>query len=341
MTTTRTIVAAACALLLAACGKGSKSSGSDAGCVPFDAGTASSALVQQGLSIIEQRSCQQCHGGLLSGNNDGVNVPGTNIIQYPPNLSSDPATGLGCWTDDQIVRAILYGIDNEGAVMCPPMPQWADAGMTDSDARAVVAFLRTLPPVVNNVDQGPSCTCTTTSDCGNAALTCVNQICEPGVSLPGDAGPSDAGSSDAGPSDAGNSDAGSFDAGDSDAGSFDAGNSDAGSFDAGNSDAGSFDAGNSDAGTFDAGDSDAGSFDAGNSDAGTLDAGDSDAGSFDAGDDSDAGDSDAGSFDAGDDSDAGDSDAGSLDAGDSDAGSSDAGAPGRRPRLRRSGYSAQ
>ena len=281
MTTTRTIVAAACALLLAACGKGSKSSGSDAGCVPFDAGTASSALVQQGLSIIEQRSCQQCHGGLLSGNNDGVNVPGTNIIQYPPNLSSDPATGLGCWTDDQIVRAILYGIDNEGAVMCPPMPQWADAGMTDSDARAVVAFLRTLPPVVNNVDQGPSCTCTTTSDCGNAALTCVNQICEPGVSLPGDAGPSDAGSSDAGPSDAGNSDAGSFDAGDSDAGSFDAG------------------------------------------------------------DDSDAGDSDAGSFDAGDDSDAGDSDAGSLDAGDSDAGSSDAGAPGRRPRLRRSGYSAQ
>ena len=152
MTTTRTIVAAACALLLAACGKGSKSSGSDAGCVPFDAGTASSALVQQGLSIIEQRSCQQCHGGLLSGNNDGVNVPGTNIIQYPPNLSSDPATGLGCWTDDQIVRAILYGIDNEGAVMCPPMPQWADAGMTDSDARAVVAFLRTLPPVVNNVE---------------------------------------------------------------------------------------------------------------------------------------------------------------------------------------------
>ena len=258
------------AFLLTACGSRSRSqgdAGSDAGCVAFDAGPIDTALAMQGLSIIEQRKCQTCHGETLSGNDNGVQVSGTNITQYPPNLSSDPATGLGCWTNDQIVRAILYGIDNQGAVICPPMPQWADAGMTVADATAVMTFLRTLPPVTNNVASGPDCTCMTNNDC-TQGLICENLICEigPGGLDAGQGNPADAG--DAGAADAG--DAGAADAGD--AGAADAG--DAGDVDAG--DAGEADAG--DAGDVDAGD--AGEADAG--DAGDVDAGD--AGDVDAGD---------------------------------------------------------
>ena len=301
--------------LLAACGSKSSSEedGSDAGCVPFDAGPLDTALAMQGLSIIEQRKCQTCHGETLSGNDNGVQVSGTSITQYPPNLSSDPATGLGCWTNDQIVRAILYGIDNEGAVICPPMPQWADAGMTVADATAVMTFLRTLPPVTNNVPSGPDCTCATNNDC-TQGLICENLICEigpggldAGQGNTGDAGTADAG--DAGEADAG--DAGTADAGD--AGEVDAG--DAGETDAG--DAGEVDAG--DAGEVDAGD--AGEADAG--DAGEVDAGD--AGEADAGDAGEADAGDAGEVDAG--------DAGEADAG--DAGEADAGDAGPSPRHHR------
>jgi len=269
------------AFLLTACGSRSRSqgdAGSDAGCVAFDAGPIDTALAMQGLSIIEQRKCQTCHGETLSGNDNGVQVSGTNITQYPPNLSSDPATGLG-----------------------PPRPQWADAGMTVADATAVMTFLRTLPPVTNNVASGPDCTCMTNNDC-TQGLICENLICEigPGGLDAGQGNPADAG--DAGAADAG--DAGAADAGD--AGAADAG--DAGDVDAG-------DAGEADAG--DAGDVDAG-------DAGEADAGD--AGEVDAGDAGEADAGDAGEADAGD---AGDVDAG--DAGDVDAG--DAGSSSRHHRY--------
>ncbi|MFX5464562.1 hypothetical protein ABTD44_19505, partial [Acinetobacter baumannii] len=81
-----------------------------------------------------------------------------------PNLTPDPTTGLGCWTDDEIARAILDGIDDQGQTLCPIMPRFSDAGIGEAGARALVAFLRSIPVAQNQV---PSSMCTL--DAGDAA----------------------------------------------------------------------------------------------------------------------------------------------------------------------------
>jgi len=127
-----------------------------------DAGPLDDAEVALGQSIVMSHRCTTCHGGTLSGNYDGVMSPTLEGGRaYPPNLTSDPATGLGCWTNEQIENAILNGIDNEGTALCPPMPRWAyltDGGALDAaQAQAVVAFLRSLPIFVNQVPETPDC----------------------------------------------------------------------------------------------------------------------------------------------------------------------------------------
>ncbi len=70
---------------------------------------------------------------------------------YGPNLTNDKATGLGNWTDAQILHALKTGERPDGRVLAPVMP-WQDfAGATDADMNAVVAYLRSLPVIVNKV----------------------------------------------------------------------------------------------------------------------------------------------------------------------------------------------
>jgi hypothetical protein len=134
--------------------------GVDSGpCVPFDAASLDDAEVALGQSIVTTLECQKCHGTQLAGNNDGVPSPTTvGGVAYPPNLTPDPQTGLGCWTQAQIENAFLNGIDNEDGLLCPPMPHFADAGLTPAMADALVAFLRSLPPVMTHVPNTPDCT---------------------------------------------------------------------------------------------------------------------------------------------------------------------------------------
>ena len=63
------------------------------------------------------------------------------------NLSSHPQSGLGGWSDDEIKRAISAGIGRDGRALQPPMGFRWYAGLTDADLSALVAWLRTLPPV--------------------------------------------------------------------------------------------------------------------------------------------------------------------------------------------------
>ena len=127
-----------------------------------DAGPLDDAEVQLGQSIVSTHRCHTCHGETLSGNFDGVPSPQTEGgVAYPPNLTPDPATGLGCWTDDEIENAILNGIDNQGMPLCPPMPRWghlSDGGLDAVQAGAVVQYLRSLPALVQVVPNTPDCT---------------------------------------------------------------------------------------------------------------------------------------------------------------------------------------
>jgi cytochrome c553 len=67
------------------------------------------------------------------------------------NITPDPTTGLGKWTDGEILRAIREGIDRNGNALFPMMPYQHFANMSDEDAKSVVAYLRTLKPIRNQV----------------------------------------------------------------------------------------------------------------------------------------------------------------------------------------------
>jgi len=68
-----------------------------------------------------------------------------------PNITSDPQTGAGSWTDDQIARAIREGIGHDGRTLFPMMPYTHYRSMSDEDLASVVVYVRSLPPVRNEV----------------------------------------------------------------------------------------------------------------------------------------------------------------------------------------------
>jgi hypothetical protein len=133
----------------------------------FDAAGLNDAAIQSGRALILNKyHCYNCHqsqpldaGLVLSGHNTPL-AEGGSI--YPPNLTPDEHTGLGCWTADQIERAIRNGFDNEDASLCV-MPKFA-ATMDASAAMDIIEFLRSLPPVSNQV---PNTVCPAPKDAGD------------------------------------------------------------------------------------------------------------------------------------------------------------------------------
>ncbi len=72
--------------------------------------------------------------------------PGFGVF-YASNLTPDIETGIGAWSDGELVRAIREGVDRAGHLILPVMPYQFDHGMSDEDALALVAYMRSLPPV--------------------------------------------------------------------------------------------------------------------------------------------------------------------------------------------------
>ena len=56
-------------------------------------------------------------------------------------------TALGDWTDAEIDRAVREGVGRDGRALLPPMGFAYYARMTDDDMAAIIAYLRTLPPL--------------------------------------------------------------------------------------------------------------------------------------------------------------------------------------------------
>jgi mono/diheme cytochrome c family protein len=76
-----------------------------------------------------------------------MGFPGTLVAR---NLTPDPETGIGQWTDGEVVRAIREGVSREGRPLFPLMnyPHYRD--LSDDDALAIVAYLRTQTPIRND-----------------------------------------------------------------------------------------------------------------------------------------------------------------------------------------------
>jgi mono/diheme cytochrome c family protein len=64
-----------------------------------------------------------------------------------PNISSDKATGIGTWTDQEIVRAIRDGVGRNGQLLNPEMPSRYFRRLSDSELHSIVVYLRSIPPV--------------------------------------------------------------------------------------------------------------------------------------------------------------------------------------------------
>ena len=97
-----------------------------------------------------------CHGANLAGYNSS-GAPFAEAFSgpfgtvYPRNITSDKDTGVGNWTDAQLITAIRNGVDDEGQLLFPDMPYMAFHFMSDADVANLVAFLRTVPAVSNKV----------------------------------------------------------------------------------------------------------------------------------------------------------------------------------------------
>ncbi|HQR65906.1 MAG TPA: c-type cytochrome [Thermoanaerobaculia bacterium] len=75
-------------------------------------------------------------------------------VSFTANLTPDPETGLGKWTDKQFVTAIRTGRhEGKGRPILPPMPWEAFKNATDADLKAIFAYLRTIKPIRNAVPQ--------------------------------------------------------------------------------------------------------------------------------------------------------------------------------------------
>jgi mono/diheme cytochrome c family protein len=66
---------------------------------------------------------------------------------YSSNITPDRQTGIGGWTDEQIITAIRLGRRPNGERLLPVHPFPVFNGMAEEDLRAIVAFLRTTKPV--------------------------------------------------------------------------------------------------------------------------------------------------------------------------------------------------
>ncbi|HEX9820614.1 MAG TPA: cytochrome c [Methylomirabilota bacterium] len=66
---------------------------------------------------------------------------------YATNITPDRQTGIGTWTDEQIVTAIRLGRRPNGDRVLPVHPFTVFNGMAEEDLKALVSFLRTVPPV--------------------------------------------------------------------------------------------------------------------------------------------------------------------------------------------------
>lgn len=129
--------------------------------------SADDANVARGRYLVTIAGCSDCHtpGALLGrpdmkrylgGSDVGFAIPGAGVF-VGQNLTPDKETGLGKWTDAQVITAIRTGKTPEGRELSPVMPYPALSHLTDADAQAIVAFLKSLPPVTNQVKNfGPN-----------------------------------------------------------------------------------------------------------------------------------------------------------------------------------------
>ena len=116
--------------------------------LPAGAQPASQAEITRGKYVYGATGGCGCH----TKPKDLVNAGGRRYdgpygTVYSSNITPDRETGIGAWTDEQVITAIRLGRRPNGERLVPVHPYTVFNGMAGEDLRALVAYLRTLPPV--------------------------------------------------------------------------------------------------------------------------------------------------------------------------------------------------
>lgn len=121
---------------------------------PDGLSSASVGMVQRGGYLIRAGGCISCHtdrkhgGSLLAGGREMDTPFGTFVT---PNLTPDKVTGIGNWTDQDFLRALLAGEGVHGEELYPVLPYTSYSRMKVEDALAIKAYLGSLTPVSSGV----------------------------------------------------------------------------------------------------------------------------------------------------------------------------------------------
>lgn len=120
---------------------------------PDAAGQASSTELARGRYVFGATGGCGCHTVPKGpANAGGRRYDGPFGTVHSTNITPDHQTGIGAWTDEQIVTAIRLGRRPNGERLLPVHPFPVFNGMTAEDLKALVAFLRTVP-AVNRANQ--------------------------------------------------------------------------------------------------------------------------------------------------------------------------------------------
>jgi cytochrome c553 len=143
--------------------------------------------VARGKYLVTAMVCNDCHTPwklgekgpepdmtrMLSGHPQGMTLPPAPAVQppwgltasltmtawsgpwgisYTANLTPDPETGIGAWSEENFVQAIRTGKHlGAGRDILPPMPWPMYRNLSDGDLKAMFAYLKSIPPIRNQV----------------------------------------------------------------------------------------------------------------------------------------------------------------------------------------------
>jgi mono/diheme cytochrome c family protein len=109
-----------------------------------------SDLVRQGEYLLRAGGCVSCH---TEKSDDGAFLAGGRAIESPfgtfygPNITPDPETGIGRWSEDDFARALRKGVSPMGRHYYPAFPYTSYTRLRREDIAALWAYLQTVEPV--------------------------------------------------------------------------------------------------------------------------------------------------------------------------------------------------
>lgn len=119
--------------------------------------------LQRGEYLAAVGGCMDCHtpGTFYGAPDSKRQLSGSEVgwrgpwgVSYAANLTPDIETGLGSWTNVEIERALRSGVKKDGTPVLPPMPWPNTARLTPDDMSSLIAYLKSLAPVVHKVPAG-------------------------------------------------------------------------------------------------------------------------------------------------------------------------------------------